>query len=187
MNCINCGNEIYVSGKPCKHCGYINKGVDTTPIIVKHEEKQSYVAESYSNIVVISIVLILCVFILPMFNRGIIGAELMPNDRSIYFEKTLDIFLEENNPFDYPVVCFTFISLVAGVFLFIGSIAKNKVLSALSSGVGALFMIITLIRLISRTDWDSVMSFSNTHLGVGFWVALILLIVGFFSSMSKAR
>lgn len=182
MYCEKCGNEVFENESYCQKCGYkYKKEISQTTHVP--ESKQSAGLVNPAKMIILSILLILSIIFLPMYNRGLIMGEIYPNDQSVYFWEVMEMVFEESDAFRYYVVNFTVVALVFAVILLFSSMSKSKIMCAISSVGGAGGMLYHLIKFISQEGADSVFDFSDTAICMGFWVALIVFIWCFFEAI----
>lgn len=182
MFCEKCGNEVFENESYCQKCGYKYKEETNITTQAVANSQNRGLANS-SKLIILSVLLLLSIIFLPMYNRGLIMGEIYPNDQSIYFWEVMEMVFEESDAFRYYVVDFTVVALVFGVVLLFSSFAKSKIMCILSSVGGAGGMLYFLIKFISQESIEDVFSFDETAICIGFWVTLILFVVSFFESV----
>lgn len=186
MYCEKCGNEVFENESYCQKCGYKYKE-ETTNTTYVAENKQGTGLVNPTKMIVLSILLLLSIIFLPMYNRGLIMGEIYPNDQSVYFWEVMEMVFEESDAFRYYVVDFTMVALVFGVVLLFSSFAKSKIMCILSSVGGAGGMLYFLIKFISQESIEDVFSFDETAICMGFWITLIFFICCFFEAIKSGE
>lgn len=187
--CNNCGKEIYTINEPCKHCGHKNsnitiENVETT--FPSYKEEVPHV-ENYGNIVAEAIVMIICIMLLPMANRGLVGAELLPNDRSISFFEVVEIASNGRSLLSFDAGIITVIMSVSAILLLIGGLCSKRGLCMFASVAGFVAMTIITLIYISKFDIEGILGFKDVYVGVGYWVSYVMLIIAMRMTSSKSK
>lgn len=131
-------------------------------------------------LVVFSVITLLTVMFIPMF---CVGGGLFTIDADYTFFDVVKSLIHGTD-FSMWVEAFTWSAFVPAIVLFFSSIAKGKVMSILSSASGVGLLLYNLFRFISQHELSDVFDFDDCSISVGFWIALILLIVCFFRAIS---
>lgn len=184
MYCEKCGNEVFENESYCQKCGYKYKEEIAKTTYVT-DNKPSTGLVNPAKMIILSIILMLSIIFLPMYNRGLIMGEIYPNDQSVYFWEVMEMVFEESDAFRYYVVDFTMVALVFGVVLLFSSFAKSKIMCILSSVGGAGGMLYFLIKFISQESMEDVFSIDETAICMGFWIALIIFVWCFFEALKS--
>jgi len=194
MYCKKCGRQILAGGRFCGSCG---EAVSSQPIASQPQQTQnkaptipsaSYVTPSYANpvksnftaLTVLSIVLLLNVFFVPMFS---VWGGLSARWADQSFMTALGN-LGAGRGYWHDI--FIWSAFVPGVVLFISSLAKTKVMAIISSlgGVGLLF--INLTRHVGQVG-SNALNPDDGNIAIGFWIALILFAMCFFCSIAVKK
>lgn len=184
MLCEKCGHPIYENESYCRACGYKCR----TEIPVMRSEEKMGAQHGLANpakMIILSILLLLSVFFLPMYNRGLIMGEIYPNDQSVYFNEVMEIVSEDDNPFEYYVVLFTAVALGFGVLLMLSAFVRSKMMCIVSSVGGIVGMLYYLCTFIAQEGSENVFSINETAICIGFWVTLLLFVISFFEAIKS--
>ena len=191
MVCENCGNKVLSHEAKCRKCGH-TLDPDRKPIAASYSgESKSSSAGGNSlvnqkKVMILSVIIVACVLLVPMCNRGLFGASIFPNDSSMSFSEVWELITENfDNAFNYYVVDFTVIGLVAGILLFISSLDDSRILCSIFSGCGVVGFVIYFCKFLSQEGSEYVFTFDESFFCIGFWIVFVSLIMSFIESVKS--
>lgn len=182
MFCTKCGCKIKDGNDFCTNCGSPVNSV----ISQKHSETNvnSIPERKFDGaipLVVFSIILLLCVLILPMHD---VWGGLFGGSESEHFGDVLHYIVSEGvDSFDYWVVSLTMTAFIPGVITLIAGLTRCKVLAASSSVIAVIRMLWLYIRIIDQNGLSDLTSFKDCSISIGSHIAIILHVICFFCSL----
>lgn len=205
MICKNCGNDGLPGEAFCMYCGAKKESVDVdapmdeTPLEPAPELKPVLPSEFTPVVgtrpssalsggyILFAVLLLACMVLLPMYNRGWFGDSLLPNSSSVYFKEAMESFFKDADAIRYYVVQFNVAALVGGVLMFIGALARSRGTVITSSLLGGGSMLISLWLFVMQEGAKDVLDPKSGYLGIGYWVVLIMFIISFISAVSSKK
>lgn len=196
MFCGKCGQEIKDDINFCGSCGAPVDNSQTTirpiskvqPNIIPASPTVPQYIPAYPKkikysalpVIILSIVLLLCIFAIPMFDvwHGII-----PGDNAATFGDVIHyISRYGEDAFTLWAVQLVMAAFIPAIFLFIGALARLKVMTAISSAIGTVWIISILYAIINQYDSSAVLNMKYCSVSIGTYIALTLHIACFICS-----
>ena len=131
-------------------------------------------------VIILSIILLICIFSIPMFDvwHGII-----PGDSATTFGDVIHYISQAGeDAFDLWAVQLVMAAFIPAIFLFIGALARSKVMTAISSAIGAVWIISILSAIINQYGSYAVFDMEYCSVSIGTHIALALHVVCFICS-----
>ncbi len=150
-------------------------GADVESITVSNNKK-------YYIIAMLAIISLLSVLFIPIYSSydGII-----PEFDDWAFGEIIEEFIDDpEDAFDYYRVSLTIFAFAASLLLLLFAACKSKVLIIITCLGGIISMGYKLIDYIEGYGLEHVLDFESGHIGIGFWIPFILLVICLFYSFS---
>ncbi len=186
MFCTKCGKEIENGNSFCVHCGQPvynsspqQNAVQKSPAALSNKRKGT------GSLLVVSIILLVCVMILPMFDvwGGIFSSAEYDN-----FGDVLHYIQRDGmDAFRKWVVCLTMSAFIPAIFSLIAGIARCKTLGIISSVIGTVSMLYNYVNIIDQQGIGALTDFEDCSISIGSHVALILHIVCFILALKITK
>ena len=186
MFCTKCGKEIENGNSFCVHCG--EPILNSSP---QHNAVQnSTVASSTrrkgaASMLVVSIILLVCVMILPMFDvwGGLFSSAEYDNFGDVlhYIQR------DGSDAFRKWVVCLTMSAFIPAIATMIAGIVRCKTLGIISSVIGTVSMLYNYVNIIDQQGIGALTDFEDCSISIGSHVALILHIVCFILALKITK
>lgn len=128
------------------------------------------------NLKILSVVLLLCAFALPMYN--IFPNGLIVNQDSWFFTETFKALFQEGfGAFRYIGVVFHLAVWIPAVILCIGSFTKRNKIVRFSAGIGIVLLLAGLLLAVVLTNEIRLMHPIVGYICIGYWIDLVLFVV----------
>ena len=180
MFCEKCGSYVLDHERYCQKCG--QKVVHTPKQEIPTEPTKKYLNYLHkTSKIVISIILILCVLTIPMFNFG--GHEIFPNERSVYITDILNDLSENDSSYTFLPTPWTAAIFAAGIFLLIAALCNSKKGTIIFSIIGFCIQLYILYYAAGRAGADIIYELDDTLFCIGFWAVFGLFIAAFCNAL----
>ena len=135
---------------------------------------------------ILSVILLLCSFIIPMYNIFPYG--LMINKDSWFLTATFQsIFEEGSSALNYLGVVFHLAVWIPAIILCIGSFTRRDRLICFSAVTGIALLLVGLLLAVILTDEIRLIHPVSGHICIGYWIDLLLFMACAIISAKRAQ